>query len=152
MVRRMLLAGVCAAVSSVFAESVFEERSVESARLTAAESERYEMMKRMPGVVRAKLIAIDEKALSRATSSEMSFFDGAKQQFQVTSTASGAWKGRVEGSDRFVLRSFDGNYSGHLLINGRSLVLTPVKPGLSVLYELGGAFECGMDALEMEQK
>jgi hypothetical protein len=125
----------------------FETRSVSSAGLKEHELQRYERLKKAPGVLRIKLVSLNEEALSHGAWVELPLFGNVREGFRVSKDERDpVWKGRSgKNFDRFVIRKIGGRYSGHVLYKGRQYVLTPVKSGVSALYELDGQFECGMD-------
>ena len=134
------------------AAAALEARTPESAHLNEREIRQFERIKKLPGVRRAKLVTVDDEVLSnKAFELDM---EGKRIRMNgVKSKNEALWKGRSEkGNDRFVIRNIGGKYSGHLLIKGKSYVLTPVKGGVSALYEVSNDFECGIGALEKEEQ
>lgn len=124
------------AAASFSAEALFQTRSVAGARLSAEEAERYDRIKKAPGVVRAKLVEVNAVALSRSMI-QLEFFDGVRSEFSVENRKGEAlWKGKSgRNFDRFVIRKIGNRYSGQVLHDGRRYVLMPLQPGVSVLYQ-----------------
>jgi hypothetical protein len=145
--RLFLCLAVCLVHSGICAQA-FEARTVSGARLSEAESKRFERLKKAPGVVRARLIAINEESLLDGALAELSLFDNVRVGFRVSkSEREQVWKGRAgRNFDRFVIRKVGGRYSGHILRDGKQYVLTPITKGVSALYEVDGQFECGLQA------
>jgi hypothetical protein len=150
--RNTLLSILCVAGFGAVDGYAFEARTVVSAQLTERETQRYERFRKMPGVRDVKMVAVDEQVLSRSTLPVD--LAGARVEFKVTRSKSDAlWKGRSgKNFDRFVVRNINGLYSGHLLVDGRLYVMTPIKKGVSVLYEMKANLECGVGALKVGQK
>jgi len=143
---------LCAVFNAFCATSAFEARTASSASLSDVEAKRYERHKKMPGVKKVMLIAINAEAFSNGAWTDIPMFDNATERFQVSKDESGAvWKGKSGNNfDRFVLRNINGRYSGHVLVKGRQYVITPIKRGVSAMHEVSGNVECGMDAVKDE--
>lgn len=118
---RYCLAIICwIAISFSYSNSVFKAVSGESSRLTVAEADRFERMKRLPRVVRTKLIVVNDEVLHQSKSSHLSFIGENTRSFSVTQNAEGVWVGHeVKGSDHFLIRNSNGYFVGHALMRGK---------------------------------
>jgi hypothetical protein len=141
-------------ISGFCGAPAFEERTVSSAQLSQKETQRYERLKKASNVLRAKLVAINDEMLTRGGSVEMPLFENLRADYQVSKEErEEVWKGRSgKNFDRFVIRKIGGMYSGHILHKGRQYVLTPLKSGVSMLYEMSLEFECGVGGSKKEHR
>jgi hypothetical protein len=135
----------CVAYSS---EALFQSRTVSSAGLKQTESQRYQRMQELPGVVRVKLVEVNEAAFSQKNV-RLTFF-GSEADYSVSKRPrESVWSGRSGVNfDRYVIRKVGSGYSGQLLRGGKQYVLVPVKENVSALYEVRGSHECGMSKIE----
>lgn len=133
-------------VSSAVASPAFETKTTSIAELSNLEVQRYERLKKAPGVVRTKLITVNENAFSQGAWVYVPLFDGLLEGFRISKNKQeSVWKGKgKQNSDRFVIRRVGELYSGHILLNGRRYVLIPAKKRVSLLQELSGGIDCGL--------
>lgn len=128
-------------------DPVFQERADLSARLNTKEAARYDRIKKSSGVLRAKLIAVNDTSFSQGTV-QLEMFAGARGDFRVAKDKrEDVWKGKGKNLDRFVIRKIGGKFTGHILHRGTQYVLVPIKGGVSVLIEQSNAgLQCGSKA------
>ena len=134
-------------VGAFCAEAAFHSRTLTG--LNVEEGERYERIKRAPGVTQVRLIALDEVRLTKSKV-QLEFFNGLREDFGLEGGRDrDIWVGRSGNNfDRFIIRKIGGRYSGHILHRGKRYVLIPIVPGVSALSEMHGRYECGIGALE----
>jgi len=144
----LIICSVCFSAPTFGNSSVFQSTMDSSVQLNAAETAKYQHIKHFSGALQTKLISINENSFSQG-SVQLELFDGVQNNFEVQKDEHGTvWKGKGTNLDRFVIQKINGKYSGQILYKGRQYVLTPVKEGVSALYEMTLDIKCGMDALK----
>lgn len=134
------------AVAIFGAETAFQSRTM--AELAVEEVERYERIRKAPGVKQARLVALDDARLTKSDI-RLDFFNGLREDFRMEEGRErNVWVGRSgKNFDRLVIRKSSRGYSGHILAAGRKYVVVPIKAGVSALYEIRGGVDCGLQSI-----